>query len=520
MNKIPIFKTWTIPKILLIRIDMVKSPASEDTINHLCKIMGDNFEILFHSLCINVDAIKQLKVRFLLNNIDYCAKLLLTMLEIKAFIATVQLDLVAFLRADFRAKHPFEKRINLKYVNVAILEGCKYIQGFGKDSKHGKLSELQKIGQLNDDRELCMDVLLLKNSLDDFLKLYNNLHDKTNRDLALHYDQNPMKVYEFLEQISEEAETDRVNKWFDVLNVLSQTADKYIKKYKSILPQNLGSSIADIDIYKLINNFSDEDNKIYNSAKEGINTYSKHLDSIIRSCRLSSITDKVKDLELPIDVSSISQFCQPLIQDIYPVIHIHYIYLDLACALKAFLISESFVERQLNLRRITVILYDGFARIYGYNDEQQNQSFWKAICLNLQHSEDIKTQALLIQTQTILDDLSRDKSINNPNLRECFIHYRKDNVDNVIKLYDETIKAFPIEEMTKSVKLLHVLPNIINLNSISLSVVNRNLMQSFEKKQNDTKDKLYSILDMIQEPELKQKFKSDVINKFEDMFKK
>lgn len=499
---------------------MVKSPASEDTINHLCKIMGDNFEILFHSLCINVDAIKQLKVRFLLNNTDHCAKLLLTMLEIKAFIATVQLDLVAFLRADFRTKHPFEKRINLKYVNVAILEGCKYIQGFGKDSKHGKLSELQKIGQLNDDRELCMDVLLLKNSLDDFLKLYNNLNDKTNRDLALHYDQNPLKVYEFLEQISEEAETLRLNKWFDVLNVLSHTADKYINKYESMLPKSLSCSNAVIDIYKIINNFPDKDNKVYNSTNEGIKTYSNLLDCIVASCRLPGIIGELNDTKFQIDVSAIKQFCQPLIQNIYPGIHIHYIYLDLACALKAFLTSESFVERQLNLRRITVILYDGFARIYGYNDEQQSQSFWKAICSNLQHSEDIKTKSLLIQTQIILDDLSRDKSINNPNLRECFIHYRKGNVDNVIKLFDETIKAFPIEEMAKSVKLLYVLPNIINLNNISLAVVNRNLMQSFEKKQNNTKDKLYSILDMIQDSELKQKFKSDVIDKFENMFKK
>ena len=226
------------------------------------------------------------------------------------------------------------------------------------------------------------------------------------------------------------------------------------------------------------------------------------------------------DSKFQIDVGAIKQFCQPLIHDVYPGIHIHYIYLDLACALKAYFTSESFVERQLNLRRITVILYDGFARIYGYNDAQKDQSFWKGICSNLQHSEDVETKKLLIRTQKVLDDLSKDQSINNPTLRECFIHYRKGKIDNVIKLHEETVKAFPIAEMAKSMKLLIVLPDIIKLNATSLAVVNRSLEQSFEEKQNENRDKLYSIFDMIPDAELKKKFKNDIIDKFEDMLTK
>ena len=496
---------------------MEKKSASEETINLLYNNMGVNIELLFPSLCNCVDTIKQLKVSVSRRSADYRAELLLTMLEIKVFAITIQLDIFTFLRADFRTKHPCEKRINLKYVNVAILEGCKYIQGFGKDTKHSKLSILREIGQSNDDSELCIDVLSLKNSLDDFLKLYNNLNDKTNRDLALHYDQNPLKVYEFLEQISEEVEVSRVIKWFDVLKVVSQTTEKYIKKYESMLSENLDSSSFIVDMYKQINIFPDKDNKIYNSTDEIIRTYSNRLDSIIRNCRLSEKIGKTMNSKFQIDVGAIKQFCQPLIHDVYPGIHIHYIYLDLACALKAYFTSESFVERQLNLRRITVILYDGFARIYGYNDAQKDQSFWKGICSHLQHSEDVETKKLLIKTQKVLDDLSKDQSINNPTLRECFIHYRKGKIDNVIKLHEETMKAFPIAEMAKSMKLLIVLPDIIKLNATSLAVVNRSLEQSFEEKKNENRDSLYSILDMIPNAELKKKFKNDIIDKFEDI---
>lgn len=498
---------------------MKKQLASEDTINRIYNSMGANTELLFLSLCTCVDSIKQLKGCVSKNSADYRTELLLTMLEIKAFVITIQLDISTFLRADFRAKHPCEKRISLKYVNVAILEGCKYMQGFGKDAKHGKLSVLEKIEQANSDNELSNDISILKNALDDFLKQCNNLIDKTNRDLALHYDQDPLKVYDFLEQISEETEVNRVIKWFDVLNSAFKITGKYIEKYESIMPKSQTDTNL-VEIYKQLNIFPDEDNKVYNSTEEIISTYSNRLDSIVQNCRLPEKVAKTMDSKLQIDLDIITQSCQPLIQDIYPGIHIHYIYLDLACALKAYFTSESFAERQLNLRRITVILYDGFARIYGYNLAQQNQSFWKTIYSTLQKSEDVEITTLLTKVQTILEDLSKDQSINNPALRECFIHYRKGKDDNIIKLNEETTKAFPIAEMAKTLKLLNILPDIIKLNTASLATVNRAIENDIEEKHNENRNRLHGILDIIDDADLKQKFKVDIIDKFDDIFAK
>lgn len=498
---------------------MKKQLASEETINRIYNSIGINAELLFLSLCTCVDTIKQLKVCVTKNSTDYRTELLLTMLEIKAFVITIQLDISTFLRADFRAKHPCEKRINLKYVNVAILEGYKYMRGFGKDAKYGKLSILERIRQASNDNELGDDILVLKNSLDDFLKLCNNPSDKTNRDLALHYDQDPLKVYDFLEQISEETEANRVIKWFDVLNSAFKITQKYIEKYESIMPKSQTETSL-VDIYKQINIFPDEDNTVYNSTEEIINTYSNRLDSIVRNCRLPEKVAKTMDPKFQIDIDIITQSCQPLIQDIYPGIHIHYIYLDLACALKAYFTSESFAERQLNLRRITVILYDGFAHIYGYNLAQQNQSFWKTIYSTLQKSGDIEITTLLTKVQTILEDLSKDQSINNPTLRECFIHYRKGKDDNIIKLNEETTKAFPIAEIAKTLKLLNILPDIIKLNTASLATVNRAMKKDIEEKHNENRNRLHGMLDIIDDADLKQKFKVDIIDKFEDMFAK
>lgn len=499
---------------------MKNNPASEENTNSLYDSMGINSELNFPSLCHCIDIIKQLRTQVSQNNSNYNAELLLSMLELKAFVITVQLDVITFMRASFRAKHPCEKRIHLKYVCVAILEGCKYLHGFGKDTKHAKLFKLERIALANNDNELKADILILCNSLDVFLKQYNSPNDKTNRDLALHYDQDPLKVYDFLEQISQQTETDRFSKFFHTLNSALLIAGKYIEKHESIVPDKTIDSNVNIDIYKQINIFPDKDSRIYSGTEEIIDSYSNRLDSMVRNCRLpAKICEKMGEKSLT-GPDAILKFCQPLIKEIYPVIHTHYIYLDLACAFRAYFSSESFVERQLNLRRITVVLYDGFARIYGCNSGQQEQSFWKSIYSNLQNNENIETAALLNKTQNILDDLSKDQSINNSTLRECFIHYRKGNVDNVIKLHEETVKAFPMFEMVKALKLLNILPDIIKLNTVSLAAVNRDINKGLEKTRNETMGKFNSVLDMISDPDTKKKFKDNIIDMIELMYPK
>ncbi len=475
---------------------MEKKLASEEAVTRNYNDMGDDIQLLYISLCICVDKINHLKIWISKKNTDYRAELLLVMLELNAFHNTILLDICTFLRANLRTKHPCEKRVNLKYINVAILEGYKYMQGFGKDAKYGKLSILQKIGQINSDMELSNDILTLKDTLDNFLKQYNDTNDKTNRDLALHYDQEPLLVYDFLKQISEENEFVRVFKWLDVLKNISTITAKYIKKNESIL-HKIPTFSNSIDINKQIHNFPDKDNKIYNSTEEIIDKYSNRLDRIVYNCRLPERIKEIAGTNLQMDTNVIAQFCKPLIQEIYLGIHIHYIYIDLACALKAYFTSGSFAERQLNLRRITVILYDGFARIYGYNAEQKEQSFWKRIYSVLQNSENIEIITLLTKTQNILEDLSKDQSINNSSLRECFIHYRKGNVDNVIKLHKETTKSSLIKEIAKTLKLLEILPEIIKLNKQSLDLVYRTLKENIEEKYNESTNKMYGLLDMI-----------------------
>lgn len=83
---------------------MKKKLASEETINRIYNSIGANTELLFLSLCTCVDSIKQLKVCVSKNSADYRTELLLTMLEIKAFVITIQLNIATFLRADFRAQ--------------------------------------------------------------------------------------------------------------------------------------------------------------------------------------------------------------------------------------------------------------------------------------------------------------------------------------------------------------------------------------------------------------------------------
>lgn len=483
-------------------------PASEETIRQWYETMEKNIEELFSVLSSSIHHIKYLQQYSLLQEDSNDTYFLQILCELKAFICTVKLDICTFLRADLRAKHPCEKGINLKYINVVILEGYKYLCGFGKDRKNSKWLKFKKIAREINNKALNADIAVLDKPLLDFGEKSIHLSEKDNRDLALHYDKNPLKVYDFLLNISEEMEAKKVINFLPLLDYLYIITNKYIRQYNTFLPKHTNDPV--ISIFEHINVLYDRDNRLFNKMGEVIDSYSKRLDTLVNQCKLPE--------KFQIDPELIAQDCQPLIQSIYPGLHIHLIYLDLACAFRAYFSSESYIEKQLNLRRVAVIVYDGFAHVYGYNEKQQKQSFWHNICSNIASNKKSEITDLLQLTRDKIKELSENPSINNPSLREYYIHYRKGNRDNIMHLYDESLKAFPMFEMSKALKLFWILPDIIRLNNVSLETIHRKIEDKRSASHTEMMNKLYNILDLIKEPAAKQKMKSS-IDKIEELFR-
>lgn len=129
----------------------------------------------------------------------------------------INLDLCAAFRQylSTNTNTNYEKRQAMTKINIVMSEGFKKIYGFG-ESQHNKsfmrtniISIIDFIGGFHDEY----------NNIETELKNIetDNTLNKDMRDLAVHYDEDPMVVYNMLKDLSAEEVTNRCLKFMSVL---------------------------------------------------------------------------------------------------------------------------------------------------------------------------------------------------------------------------------------------------------------------------------------------------------------
>lgn len=474
-----------------------KISASKETLMKLNETMGNNFLLFMPMICNCVSSIENLE-KFNTTQVNtetegVMLKLWETLLRLQVFALITNLDLSTLLRANFRTELAPEKRCNIKYVNVITIEGYKYLFGYGKDRENGIWAKFKVLaGQINDD-ELKSDIYSFEIFVEEFKSKYALSDDRNSRNFSIHYDQEPLKVYENLEKIEgEDYGAKRTASFLGILDKLSVFINKYVQKYNvSILAQ---ANNRDLSFYEIINIFPDKENRVYNSLYNAIMSFSKCLDNIVSKCRAPEFVKNNFGLD-----ESFLEPLQTLIKSISPGIHIHFIYLDLASAIRAYFSSEYYFEKQMNLRRINIIVYEGFKHIYGYTDGDHERSFWhNCIYSILEDSTDQNLKDSLTRIEVELKKLATNTDVNNERLRECSVHYRYKDRDNVIPLFHALIESNPMMEMNKALMLLKILPTLIESNTNSMSVVYDNINEKIQLSNKGMIEKLDNILALIE----------------------
>ncbi|MEE0917714.1 MAG: hypothetical protein UIQ67_05355 [Bacteroidales bacterium] len=138
-------------------------------------------------------------------------------LKTQLMLCYINLDLCAayrqYLSTDTSTN--YEKRQAMTKINVIMSEGYKKIYGFGESQQKKSfwVSQIKVaidyLGSYAD--EYNRIEVLLKDMAND------NVLNKEMRDLAIHYDDNPLKVYKMLSDLSAEEVTSRCNKFFGIL---------------------------------------------------------------------------------------------------------------------------------------------------------------------------------------------------------------------------------------------------------------------------------------------------------------
>ena len=331
--------------------------------------------------------------------------------------------------------------------------------------------------------------------------------DIDNRNLAIHYDKDPFKVYEYYQSLSEDVEAKRVNKFLELIDKLVCFLSKYLNRIKIELKTNVIPTSTNLPLLEQINVFTPDIHNFFDSLGKSIEIYSKNLDKMVHIRKMQNdFAERVND-KFGIDKIALTKNIEAIIDDMKPGILVLLIYLDLCSAIRAYLSSESYCEKQLNLRHIEVIVYEGCRHLYGFDEKQREKSFWQTKLLPALHnSNDEGIKKLLTEIQEGLEKISSDNTINNTILRVCFVHYRYMNRDNVVTLFEESEKSVAIFELNKAVLLLKILPRVLNINEITIQQKHQDIKEQSKRTQEEFIEILRMPLNKITDPHKKKEF--------------
>jgi len=185
----------------------------------------------------------------------------------------------------------------------------------------------------------------------------------------------------------------------------------------------------------------------------------------------------------------------------------------LTCALRAYLSSEYYFEKQLNLRRINIVVYEGFKHLYGYTENDHLKSFWhRNISSTLNDSTNPNLLDSLNKIERELKELASDNGINNKQLREYSVHYRYKVKDNIVALFYALVKSNPLIEINKSLKLINLLPKLLKINTESTNFVYNLEQEMIKSSNNKTLTQIDYIITMIDQTQIDYRQKQEMIS--------
>lgn len=382
------------------------------------------------------------------------------LLSLCIFSCYFTIEMASVFRSSFRATLLAEKRYNIKYVNCVINEAYKYLYKFDDPDKQiqarSKLwNSLKKI----DDSQFQQDLRSLERSI---IKLAEDgVADRERRNLSFHYDENPVSVYNMLIGLGEEEECQRMIRFMVVLDEVSKFVNRWIKKYSATVEvtSDYLFSLSEVDFFK------NSKDKLLNVMGSAIETHSKGLDvAVLRQ----GIPDRLRQQFGDVSEESIAVVCR--ITDLErAMMQLEFIYIDIASASRAYLTAEHTIEKQLSLKQIVVIIYEGFNKLYGLNDKGEQNSFWaRLIAPIVAENQEYQLQndfnALTEEMMVLKSEIAKTK-----NQRQLFVHY--DN--GIAPVYDELQRLNPLAVFMQAKNIVEMLPKVIKFFTSCLHVIDK-----------------------------------------------
>lgn len=366
------------------------------------------------------------------------------LLELQEYLLYGNIVLSVFLRASLRSASSIEKRFNLKYIVFLTTELYKAING-----KKGIWKKLRNVFSSDFVKSYIADI---EQELDGFSRNYSTMNDTAYRNLAVHYDENPIAVYDFLCTLSEDFEVRRVSAFLAITDAYNRL---FMKLSFSILEKegkaNESFTIENETI------LGDEKGVMYSFLGDEIVSIERRLNEIQRLYSLPKV------VESQLGVVGVSEQMSDFLHMAHLGIHIHFLYLDIAIAIRAYLSSESSIEKAIHLARLNLITYEGVRKIY----KNDTASFWQKCIVELISPKDSVSQKEVNEIETLLSITTENGSLFDAEFRHNYAHIRRGKINQLPLLLNRIQQLDALSELKRPLVLLRVLPRIMQLQKMA-----------------------------------------------------
>ena len=422
-------------------------PASQESIQRLYedmrKTISSSFNLL-HSTLYTYSQLEQITEKTKNNNL-HAIDAYKNLLELYAYLLYGNIVLSAFLRASWRSTTSIEKRFNLKYIVFLTTELYKAING-----KKGIWKKIQNAFASDGMNIYIVDIEDKQNK---FSRTYCTMNDKEYRDLAVHYDENPNKVYEFLCALSEDFEVKRVSSFLEITNAYSNLVTHLSLM---ILEPNSNPNEGFIIENEII--LGDASGKMYSFLGDQIAAMSQRLNE------KQWLYSLPKVVEAQFGVAGVSTQISDFFNMAHLGMHIHLLYLDMAIAIRAYLSSDSSIEKAIHLARLNLITYEGVRKIY----TKGTDSFWQKCIVDSISSKDFIAQREVNDIESLLSFASENRFLFDAEFRHNYAHIRKGRINRLPFLLKRLQQLDAVSELKRPLLLLKLLPRIMQLHKTAL----------------------------------------------------
>lgn len=394
-------------------------------------------------------------------------------------------ELMSSLRLLLDTSIPYEKRYHIQSINLSLCEAYNYF--YGKRS-NGVWSLLKPMILALENPILNSYVTIIDREL---VKLETEYCDNQMRNSTAHFDE-PIKRYKSIYSITEEDKYCRGVSQFMLIHVnISQVSTIIFAIISQIIPKNSSPEVKKethgtptFDIKTFIEKsvaekfFSDE--RLASVSGQSLEVVSNSIDSLysnhLRCIELNDFSVTL-NAELPTSARTIHQL-------VLLRMMIAFIRCDLTCAIRAYMNSESSVERSLHLRKIYLIEVSALTHLYGYNKEKKSKSLWSQ--LMALDDESSENESKLLQEK--LEELT---NLFDSTRRNLYIHFRENEDLNILKRYEAYKELDQVSEMIKSLDLLHLCEKV---ESYTMSVLSR-IEKKGQQKSREQQDYFHTMFE-------------------------